>query len=427
MADLAELIGASEREWAEPVETAVFGTADPEALARVIDELCRAEFGSAVAAGLLYAASVGCVFGAALADGCAWRSRRTSPAGPGVPHRRVPRPDPSRRLGFPSARPLAGPVVAGNAVAVVETYLPDPGPQPVTDVAAGLGRGPVAPGGGVRTVDGRGLDEHPMARPGGSGLYPSRTARSSTSRRPRRAAWIDEYARAALAVRDRDVGPPVIAHADWSARNVRVGDDGILAAYDWDSLAMIRESIAVGQATATWRALAEPGETAPTVEEIVAYTRSYEKARGRAFDRVERDAIGAAVVFTLAYTARCEHAIDPHRDVHQRARPRLEADGERLLALAALLGALGRLTHRPAGTPYGSRHGRVRRAPQASHDRAPIGDDRGREFSRLPAGVAEEQEALVVHEAVLEPPDPRIGVGPVDDPRRASRHDAARS
>ena len=95
----------------------------------------------------------------------------------------------------------------------------------------------------------------------------------------------------------------MIAHADWSARNVRVGHDGILAAYDWDSLAMIRESIAVGQAAATWRALAEPGETAPTVEEIVAYTRGYEEARGRAFDQVERDAIGAAVVFTLAYTA----------------------------------------------------------------------------------------------------------------------------
>jgi hypothetical protein len=188
------------------------------------------------------------------------------------------------------------------------------------------------------TVDGRGLDEHPGARPGGSGLYPEphspifdfeATAAGSV--------WIDEYARAALAVRDRDVAPTVIAHADWSARNVRVGRDGILAAYDWDSLAMMRESIAVGQAAATWRALAEPGETAPTVEEIVDYTRAYEEARGRAFDQVQRDAIGAAVVFTLAYTARCEHAIDPHRDVHQRARPRLEADGERLLALADLL------------------------------------------------------------------------------------------
>jgi hypothetical protein len=340
VADLAELIGASEREWVEPVETAVFGTADPEALARVIDELCRAELGSAVAAGLFYAASAGCVFGVALADGArvaikAYQRRWTPAFLTAVSRVQTHLAD----SGFPCARPLAGPVAAGNSVAVVETYLPDPGRQPVTAAslrvsAAGLFRQVST----CATVDGRGLDEHPMAQPGGSDLYPEpHSPIFDFAATAAGCVWIDEYARAALAVRDRDVAPTVIAHADWSARNVRVGHDGILAAYDWDSLATMRESIAVGQAAATWRALAEPGETAPTVEEIVAYTRAYEEARGRAFDQVERDAIGAAALFTLAYTARCEHAIDPHREVHQRARPRLEADGERLLALADLL------------------------------------------------------------------------------------------
>ena len=146
MAELAELIGASEREWVEPVETAVFGTADPEALARVIDELCRAELGSAVAAGLFYEASAGCVFGVALADGSrvaikAYQRRWTPAFLTAVSRAQTHLAD----SGFPCARPLAGPVAAGDAVAVVETYLPDPGPQPVTAAslrvsAAGLFR-----------------------------------------------------------------------------------------------------------------------------------------------------------------------------------------------------------------------------------------------------------------------------------------------
>ena len=123
----------------------------------------------------------------------------------------------------------------------------------------------------------------------------------------------------------------MIAHTDWSARNVRLGSDRVLAVYDWDSLALVPESTAVGQAAATWSSTAEPGEQAPSLTEIVDYVRGYEDARGHTFSAGEHRAIGAAVVWVLAYAARCEHAIDPHSEVHRRARPRLAADGAALL------------------------------------------------------------------------------------------------
>ena len=129
----------------------------------------------------------------------------------------------------------------------------------------------------------------------------------------------------------------MIAHTDWSARNVRLSTERVLAVYDWDSLAVVSESTAVGQAAATWSSTSEPGEQAPSVTEIVDYVRAYEAARGRPFSFAQHRAIGGAVVWVLAYASRCEHAIDPDSEVHRRARPRLAADGEALLALADLL------------------------------------------------------------------------------------------
>ena len=44
----------------------------------------------------------------------------------------------------------------------------------------------------------------------------------------------------------------------------------------------------------------------------------------------------ASVVYQLAYTSRCEHAIDPREDLHRRARPTLRRDGAELLRRAGL-------------------------------------------------------------------------------------------
>jgi hypothetical protein len=59
----------------------------------------------------------------------------------------------------------------------------------------------------------------------------------------------------------------------------------------------------------------------------------YEDARGAQFGAAERVAVGAAALYVLAYTARCEHAIDPGQAVHRRARSRLTTEGDALLDL----------------------------------------------------------------------------------------------
>ena len=67
------------------------------------------------------------------------------------------------------------------------------------------------------------------------------------------------------------------------------------------------------------------------------FVRHYETSRGRTFTIEQRRAVGGAALWVLAYTARCEHAIDDGSGGHRRARPRLEADGRLLLDLPSLL------------------------------------------------------------------------------------------
>jgi hypothetical protein len=145
------------------------------------------------------------------------------------------------------------------------------------------------------------------------------------------AGWIDGLARVALAARDRDETPRVVAHTDWSARNVRVWPDGIRAIYDADSLSLVPESTAVGIAAATWSALGAIGEPmAPSPEEAARWTNAYERA-GRPLSALQRHAAGGAILHALAYTARCEHALEmvlPDLGRPRRARDRLERDGD---------------------------------------------------------------------------------------------------
>jgi aminoglycoside phosphotransferase (APT) family kinase protein len=122
----------------------------------------------------------------------------------------------------------------------------------------------------------------------------------------------------------------LIAHTDWSLRNVRVSGSDLLAVYDWDSLALLRESEAIALGAATWCKTGEPGDPTPTLEDVEAYIATYEAGRGKALTAVQHKAIRAAVVATLAYTARCEHSIDPHEQTWTTTRPQLRDAASRL-------------------------------------------------------------------------------------------------
>jgi hypothetical protein len=243
--------------------------------------------------------------------------------------------------GLPCARPLAGPApLAAAAMVCAEEVVDDPGQPPhpfgeaelaasaaglarLVTVAAELPRSAVAP-----------LAMHPLATPV-DGLYPEpHSPLFDFEATAAGAEWIDELARVAIVARDSDRTEPVVAHTDWSARNVRVWPDGIRAIYDADSLALVAESTAAGIAAATWSAFGEASERiAPSPHEAAQWVAAYGQA-DRPLSRVQRHAAGGSVLYSLAYTARCEHAVEmlhPELGRPRRARDRLEIDGPTFL------------------------------------------------------------------------------------------------
>jgi hypothetical protein len=151
------------------------------------------------------------------------------------------------------------------------------------------------------------------------------------------AAWIDDLASVALAAQAVDASDPRLIHADWSARNIRIVDQKLVASYDWDSLTACTESMAVGFAAATWRSTGESEEDPPDpgLDEIDAYLDAYVLAVGSPRSRAWRAAAIGAGLYSLAYAARCEHSLqarDPSRNSRQ-ARDTLEADRADFLAV----------------------------------------------------------------------------------------------
>jgi hypothetical protein len=344
MASVADLVGSSIAEWGHGLlEQRVFGTDEPDLVAGAVERFCREHLGTPVADALFYTPSVGCVLGLALDDGRrvvlkAYQPRWTPDFLHGV--REVQ--GTLRRRGFPCPRPLSRPAPVGPGLATVDGWLDDPGTvrwpahRGLLDASAtGLARLV----GLCRDLDPGLVSPHPMTTPPGR-LYPEpHSPEFDFEGTAEGAGWIDALAARGVELRDADDTPPVIAHCDWSMRNVRLRPDGVVAAYDMDSLTAVTESAAAGVAAATWSAQGEADDpVAPDPAEIVAWTRRYEEARGAPFTARQRAAVGGAALYVLAYTARCEHSMDPGGGERRRARPRLRSDGEALCHLADLFG-----------------------------------------------------------------------------------------
>lgn len=345
MARLGEVIRESWAGWTdEPLEATVFATADADAIAQLLAAFAREHLGAAIEDALGYHASVGCTALVRLDDGRDVaikvhqpRTSATFLASVVAVQRHV------YEQGLPVPQPLVGPVPIGTTLATAESALPDPGPArddvdrlraasaaglaALIDAARPLALDPLAAG----------LDEHPMIEPEGSLWGRPHSPLFDFARPAPHADEIDELGRAGRRARDADPSPIVLAHGDWTVRNLRFDAGELVAIYDWDSLIRFREARAVGQAAQTWNATGEPGSPArPDVAEVAAYVKEYERARGQAFTPAERRSIGGAALFTLAYAARCESALlarwPEHAHAHQ-ALDRLLADGDRLLTL----------------------------------------------------------------------------------------------
>jgi len=73
-----------------------------------------------------------------------------------------------------------------------------------------------------------------------------------------------------------------------------------------------------------------PVRLAPTAEESQLFVEEYEAARETPFTGEGRRAVDAAIVYTLAYVARCEHA-SGRRDLEGSFREALAQVGDSLL------------------------------------------------------------------------------------------------
>lgn len=299
---LADAVRATWSRWPgfEPaVERAVFGTADADEVAAAVERFCEHALGAPVAAGLFYEVSVTCVAGVELVDGrqvvvrVAQPNRTEAFLGAVV--------GAQRHLfdeGFPAPEPLLGPTRFEGRLHTVEAVVDDPGTPDGWDPAvraAGID-------GLRRCVDllrGVPFDvEHPQAAKPGV-LYPTPHSPLFSFDRPE--PDIDELARTATRIRDAHESPGVLAHADWTVRNVRVVDGRLHVAYDWDSLAVVPEHLLVGQVGMTFGSWGDGEGRPPTPDELGAFVEAY--------GGVDERAARAAGLYLACYVARCERSL----------------------------------------------------------------------------------------------------------------------
>jgi Ser/Thr protein kinase RdoA (MazF antagonist) len=335
---LGSVIAAQVSAWGGvdlPLERSLFGTVDPDAIAAAVDGWCRVHLGAGIARYRFFDASSGSVHGVELADGRAVvvKGHRAQVAAPYLRAVLAVQAD-LASAGYPAPRPLTGPEACGAGHLVAEELRArsrpaDPyAPTVIRSLASELARF-------VRLAAGHrdrlAAVSHPMdSRPGD--LYPApHSARFDFVATAAGAEWIDEFARAAVERRRADAPPRVVVHCDWRVQNVSIRGDEIVAVYDWDSVTVADEMAALAVAATTFGAdWSAPSTRFPHPSEIAAFVAGYEQARGRTLTPAECDRLATAMVATLSYAARCEHADPAGSGTDQRAR--LAALGPALLA-----------------------------------------------------------------------------------------------
>ena len=312
----AEVITATWRFWEgyEPrVERDVFATTDASSIVAAVDAFCRANLGSGIDHYEFYWPSVGSTHGLCLVDG-----RRVvvkvHRATANVAHLAAVQTVQGHlaEAGFPAPQPLIGPTPLANGVAVAEMLL-DRGawedahrPEIRKLVAGGL----------CRQIE---LSRELVGLPG----IESSTARMRQLRQTPHdlrfdflatsegAEWIDRLAAEAQRRLDEEgEGQSAIGHNDWRVEHLRFAGGELVAAWDWDSLGSGLEPAFAGSSahcyTADFRV--DDLDVVPTLQEALGFLDDYEAARGAPFSAAERRTAIAALVATMAYTARCEHS-----------------------------------------------------------------------------------------------------------------------
>lgn len=297
------------------VELAIYGFDDAKAIASAIDEFCKREVGASVANTLFYQSSIGAVAGVLLADG---RRVVVKAHQPDWSYSRLE--EVVRLQRYIAAQTglapmvLVGPLPLGQGWAVVEAYTErgvscnahDPTIrqelakslyaivellEPFTNACI--------------------LPPQPLTSLPQGALWPTPHSQLFDFDATRAGAEdIDSLAEKARA-RIVPCGRVVIGHGDWRAEHIRFENMQPVMAFDWDSLCKGVEPELVGFTAHAF--CADWSRTdyvqAPTLEEAQAFVADYEEARGHPFEADEKMLCGAAFAYSVAYTARCTHAL----------------------------------------------------------------------------------------------------------------------
>ncbi len=310
MPDLETLIAAAP-DWSRHLERAVFVLDSPTAVAARIRSFLGEVLGK-VDEALFYSVGVGIVVGFRLVDGS---------SGVLKVHRHnvsIPRLEAIHRVqrhladeGLPAPRPLLGPTELDSGIATIEEYRP---------AGRADGRDPA-----VRRSIARHLNDFVQVAANVEDVEQIGRA-TAISRDPddlwgephdirfdfagtaAGAEWIDELGASARR-RLRSPGAELTGHLDWRVENLGFDGSEVTAIYDFDSLSRAPEAVIVGQAAGGFSTDWRIGPASlPGVEDMAAFVKDYESARGSAFDRHEREVLDAANLYLCAYGARCQHS-----------------------------------------------------------------------------------------------------------------------
>jgi len=378
--DLSSLIQAEHANWERPVvDEAVFGTSRPVEIAALLSGFCRDALGAGVAEALFYRVSVACVAGLTLEDGRkvvvkAQRGRRKEAYLRACVAFR-------RRLveeGFPCPLPLSEATRVGPAWVTAEGLMEAGSAGDAHDpvlrqaIAGSLARlVSIGEGFSERESFGRawflGLPEGQVFPAPHSPFFDFEATAGG-------AEWIDAFAREARQIglqidRSFSAAPKVldgatpgagegaatsalasasaasvpglpasagrvVGHFDYRVEHLRFDGGRVVATFDWDSLHFERLPVLLGALaphfTADWQR--EDIVRAPTLDEMRAFVTDFEVARGQPFSAVERWLLSASCVYSMSYTARCNHASNPREEGwNGDLRPMLRAHGRALL------------------------------------------------------------------------------------------------
>jgi hypothetical protein len=313
--EAGSIVAASASREGRILARSILGTADAVRIIGDLDSFCTARLGSGVKEVFFCELSVGAAFGLRLHD-----NRRVL--------LKVHPPDRTSRFleavyrvqrhlyarGFPCPEPMRRPLPFGRTLATVEAFIDDGkyvdahDPEIRRQMARALAW--------MIELSAEVPDVEELSRgwklPPDWGLWPvPHNALFDFEATAAGAEWIDEIAGKAKKILDNSPSRMVVGHADWSAKHFRFRDGAIRMIYDWDSIRLDRETSLVGH-TAYHFPYTEYFDVPcrASLEEARLFVEEYETARGTPFSEPERAAVSAAATYGLAYTARCEHALD---------------------------------------------------------------------------------------------------------------------